>query len=207
MAVHLHAQLAALFDEEHERGLNDRIVGIEVSRVLNVCEPGLQSPGELLTLPVVVDIAFVEPIRVLHCPDLLADKVVVRVQLQSLPPACERLLDPAGPVKIQSFTEDCVGLGMPGAQGVFWLFSGRSWTLSRNPALQDFGRLVPPYVEAAQLAETYDSLFVDEESVRNGPETVEVAQDVLLIDECGEPGAGPFDVVTRLVGRLRVYGD
>ena len=96
---------------------------------------------------------------------------------------------------------------MLGAQDAFRFFPGRRWTLSRHPALKDLGRLAPSYVEAAQLAETYDALFVDKKSVRNGPETVKVAQDVRLIDECGEPGAGLFDVVSRLVGRLRVYGD
>ena len=73
--------------------------------------------------------------------------------------------------------------------------------------MQYLGRLAPPYVEAAQLAETDGSLFVNEESVRNGLETVQVAQDIRLVDECGEPDAGPFDVETRPVVGLRVDRD
>ena len=72
---------------------------------------------------------------------------------------------------------------------------------------QDLSRLRLPDVKAAQLAETHDSLFVDEESVRNGLEPVQVAQDVRLIDQRRERYAGLFHVETRPVGRLRVHRD
>ena len=86
--------------------------------------------GELLPLPVVVDVSFVEPLRVLHCPDLLANEVVVRVQLEPAPPVCERLGGPAGPVVVQPLAEDCVRLGVLGAQAVLLPFPGGYRALS-----------------------------------------------------------------------------
>ncbi len=161
-------------------------------------------------LPVVVDVAFVEPVGVFDGPDLLSDDEVVGLQLHAFSPEDEGLLHLSGVVQGQALVEEPDGFGVAAFRiGDVGVLGG---VLLRRFSGGGPGRGYLPViglddVKAGILQVANDAVFVDEDGVGDGLEAEDAAEEVVAVYDSGEGGAGVFDEGAGLVRALGVDGD